>query len=115
MTDDGERVDAWLLPGLQRIRRWQSGHASHYAAHTVTLGALPDGRWVAEDSNVQSGSRAYRSREAAELRLTELMWEGSWREVPAAYDAFGKPVGGGWVGRGGAWVRESSEDTPKDR
>lgn len=113
--DDGEQVQPWLLSGLRRVRRWQRGHAAHYAVDYVTLGELPDGRWIAEHSDVKVQSRVYRSRPAAERRITELMWNGRWEEVPAEYDAAGKPVGDGWVRLGSAWVQARSEDTPEDR
>lgn len=77
----------------------------------MTLGELPDRRWVVEHSDVKIGSRAYRSPERAEQAATELMWQGDWVEVPAAYGANGQPVGEGWVRRGGGWVR--SEDAPE--
>jgi len=104
VADEPERVQPWLLPGLQRIRRWQSGHTSGYGARHLTLGQTPDGRWIVEDTDVRRGSYAYRSRERAERELAELMWSGDWREVPAVIDAHGQAVG--WVRRGGTWTRD---------
>lgn len=114
MADDGERVQPWQMPGLRRIRRWQSGHASHHAARHVTLAALPDGRWLAEDSDVKQGSRVHRTRSGAEQRLTELMWDGDWQEVPAAYDSAGRPLDGGWVRLGSGWVRDPRSEDAAD-
>lgn len=110
MADDGEQVDAWLLPGLQRLRRWQCGHTAGYGSRHVTLGRMVDGRWLVEDSDIRVGSRAYRSRERAERQLTELMWDGEWTEVPAVLDGTGRPVDRGWIRRGNTWMREPSDD-----
>jgi hypothetical protein len=49
---------------------------------------------------------AHRDQAGAERRLVELMWEGEWVEVPAAYDSAGQPLDGGWRRAGGGWVRE---------
>lgn len=102
----GETAQPWNLEGLRRVRRWQRGHADHYAVDYATLGVLPDGRWVAEHSDTSIGTTVYGSREDAETRLTEWMWHGIWQEIPAAYGPDGKPIGEGWTRRGSRWVRE---------
>lgn len=103
VTDDGEKVQPWLLPGLRRLRRWQHGHSSGFGSRHITLGRMADGRWLVEDTDVRRGSHAYRSRERAEQAATELMWDGDWQEVPAVIDAHG--LADGWVRRGGTWMR----------
>ncbi len=104
MADDGERVDPWLLTGLQRLRRWQYGHSSGFGSRHVILGRMADGRWLAEDSDTARGSHAYRSKERAERQLAELMWDGQWAEVPAVIDANGRAEG--WTRRGNTWMRD---------
>ncbi len=106
MTSTGEPVQPWLLPGLHRVGRWQRGHVGHHATRHVTLGVLPDGRWVAEHTDLTVGSYAHPTREAAERQATEWMWEGEWHEVPAAYGADGQPHGEGWIRRGSQWIRD---------
>jgi len=108
VAGDGEKIQPWLLPGLQRLRRWQHGRTSGAGSRHVTLGRTADGRWLAEDSDVARGSRAYRSRERAEHALTELMWDGDWQEVPAVLDHNGRAEG--WVRRGGAWMRAEADE-----
>jgi len=109
VADEPERVEPWLLPGLQRVRRWQSGHTSGYGARHLTLGHMADGRWLVEDTDVARGSHAYTRRDDAERQLTELMWDGDWQEVPAVLDARGQPVGGGWTRSGNTWIRDKPE------
>lgn len=106
MADDGEKVEPWLLTGLQRLRRWQYGHSAGFGSRHLTLGQMADGSWLAEDSDTARGSHAYRTRERAERELTALMWDGQWTEVPAVLNAQGQPVGGGWIRRGNTWMRD---------
>lgn len=109
MGVDGEKVEPWLLTGLQRLRRWQLGHTSGFGARHLTLGRMADGRWLVEDTDVRRGSHAYRSRERAERQLAELMWDGEWQEVPAVLNAQGQPVGGGWTRSGNTWIRDQPD------
>ncbi|MEU7978262.1 hypothetical protein AB0B63_06990 [Micromonospora sp. NPDC049081] len=106
MTSTGEPVQPWLLPGLQRVARWQRGHTGHHAAAHVTLGQAGDGRWIAEHTDLNVGSYAHPTREQAERQITEWMWHGQWVEVPATYQADGTPHGHGWVRHGSQWVRD---------
>ncbi len=108
MAGDGEKVEPWLLPGLQRVRRWQSGHTAGSDSRHITLGHTPDGRWVVEHTDIRVGSHAYRTRERAEQALTELMWDGDWHEVPAVIGANGKAEG--WTRRGNLWARDKPSD-----
>ncbi len=108
MADDGEKVDPWLLTGLRRLRRWQSGHTAGFGARHLTLGQMADGRWLVEDTDIRRGSHAYRSRERAERELAERMWDGDWSEVPAVIDAHNQAEG--WVRRGNTWMRDGQQD-----
>lgn len=107
MGDDGEPIQVWLIPGHQRVQRWQSGHTSHHASRHVTVGVLPDGRWYADSTAPTIGARAYPSEAVAREAADRLMAEhgGDWVEVPANLDANNKPTEPGWVRRGGDWVR----------
>lgn len=113
--DDGEQVQPWLVPGLRRIQRWRHGHITHHAMREVTLGRMPDGRWLVEHSDVKVGSYAYRSEQRARQRIAALTVGEGWLEAPAEYDAAGTPTSGGWRRAGGGWVRDSpSQDTADD-
>ncbi|MEU0078582.1 hypothetical protein ABZY58_11850 [Micromonospora tulbaghiae] len=103
--DDGERVQPWLVQGLRRLQRWRRGHEQTHAAREVTLGRMPDGRWLVEVSDVRVPSLAYRTEEDARRRVTALTASGGWTEIPAVYDASARPVGEGWQRRGGQWYR----------
>lgn len=103
---NGERIEVWNAEGFRRVQRWQSGHLSHWQCRHVTLGVLPDGRWVVDHTDVRIGARAYPSEARARQAVAELMARGGWSEVPAEFGADGQPTTSGWVRRGGTWFRE---------
>ena len=102
---EGKRVEVWQLPGLQRVQRWQSGAISHWQCKHVTLGVLPDGRWVVDHTDPRIGGRIYRAEDEARAAAGRLMADGDWIEIPANYNADGQPTTSGWVRRGGQWRR----------
>lgn len=114
MSDDGERVLPWLIGPIRRIQRWQYGHTSHWGSRHVTLGRLPDGRWMVEHSDVKIGARAYHDEQRARHAAGRLTARDGWREVPAAFDGSGQPTEPGWYRSGGTWLRRS-EDAADDR
>lgn len=103
--EDGEPITPWLIHGVRRVQRWRSGHVSHHACRHVTLGALTDGRWMVEHSDVRVGSRAYPDEQTAREVAKALLAEGEWRRVPAEYDDGGQPTEPGWRRSGGDWYR----------
>lgn len=105
MVDEGERVEPWLLDGLRRVRRWRYGYIFHRQCRHVTLAVLADGRWLVESTDRQVGPRAYRTERRARDVAAQLVSSEGWVEVPAQYDAYGKPLGDGWRRLGGEWVR----------
>ena len=104
---EGERVDVWMLPNLRRVQRWQFGAISHWRCRHVTLGTLPDGRWVVDHTDPRIGGHIYPNEQEARTAAGRLMADGEWFEIPANYGADGQPVGSDWVRRGGQWRRES--------
>lgn len=113
--DDGEQVLPWQVQGLRRLQRWRHGHVSHHALREVTLGRMPDGRWLVEHSDVRVPSLAYRGEQRARQRVAELTAGDGWVEVPAELDAAGNPTSGGWRRAGGTWLRDPGlEDTPDE-
>lgn len=108
MPDDGERVEPWLLHHVRRLQRWQYGHTTHWAVRYITLGQLADGRWLVEHSDTTIGCWAYRSEERAQEEIRRHTAGREWREVPAAFGPDAKPIGDGWVRRGGSWARDPS-------
>lgn len=113
--DDGEQVLPWQVEGLRRLQRWRHGHIAHHALREVTLGRLPDRRWLVEHSDVRVPSLAYRGEDAARRRVADLTRGEGWVEVPAELDANGNPTSGKWRRSGGTWLRDpSSEHTAED-
>lgn len=103
---DGERIEVWNATGFRRVQRWQTGHLSHWQCRHVTVGTLPDGRWVVDHTNTHIGARAYPTEARARQVADQMMAGGEWHEVPAEMDATGQPTTPGWVRRGGSWFRE---------
>lgn len=68
----------------------------------VTVGVLADGRWYVEATGSQV--QPFPDEAAARAAVAELTGDG-WAETPANLGPDGRPTEGGWVQRGGYWVR----------
>lgn len=103
---DGEPIQLHLFHGLDRVQRWRSGHAGGWEAVSVSVGVLPDGRWYSATTQrgLRENSWAWPDEQQARTHAAEMMAEGEWVEVPAAYRR-NVPLRGPWVLRDGGWVR----------
>lgn len=80
----------------------------------VTLGRMPDGRWLVEHSDVRVPSLAYWDEQRARQRVADLTAGDRWVEVPVRFGPGHEPTDPGWRRAGGTWVRDDrSEQAPE--
>lgn len=106
-----ERIEQVYTLEHTILARWTRGDPGTWSTRTIELGQLPDGRFYVRMSGTGQ-DYAFPDYAHADRAVGELMAvpparasDGDWYEIPATFNARGKPVDPGWRLVAGRWTR----------